>query len=162
MTTGRELIYWDCCVLLSWIKGEVRPDDVQARLQEVAQAVAEGRTRLITSVLTHVEILQSKLSAEARGKYEEAFQRRGVHALSVDIKIAALASKIRDYYNDKKKLKTPDAIHVATAILYGADELQTFDHSDLLRLDGNVAGEYPLKIVVPRREVGPLFPKSDG
>jgi len=163
MTTGREIIYWDCCVLLSWIKGEPRPDEVQARMEEVAQAVTQGRMRLITSVLTRTEVLQSTLTDEARAKYEGVLQRRSINEISVDVRVATLASEIRDYYRRKDmKLKTPDAIHVATAILYRGDELHTFDHSDLIRLNGNVAEKYPMKIMVPHKPLGPLFDTKKG
>lgn len=37
------------------------------------------------------------------------------------------------------KLKTPDAIHLVTAILHRADEFHTFDET-LTALSGNVAG----------------------
>jgi hypothetical protein len=36
-------------------------------------------------------------------------------------------------------LKSPDAIHLATAILYRADEFHTFD-DQLIGLSGNVGG----------------------
>jgi predicted nucleic acid-binding protein len=47
-----------------------------------------------------------------------------------------LTSKIRDYYQRRKEddrlptLTVPDAMHLATAILYGASEFHTFDENN--------------------------------
>ena len=61
------------------------------------------------------------------------------------------------------KIKTPDATHLATAIIYEAEEFHTLDGggerqrpSDLLRLNGDVAG-YPLHIRMPVSAPPPLF-----
>lgn len=51
-----------------------------------------------------------------------------VHRQGIDLKDAGLAHDLRDYYInrkaefDGKTLSTPDALHLATAILYRADE----------------------------------------
>jgi hypothetical protein len=72
-----------------------------------------------------------------------------------------LSQQLPDYYQRQRAidglptLTTPDAIHLATAIYYGASEFHTFDERDeprrrraLLPLSGNVAG-YPLVIIKP-------------
>ena len=66
-----------------------------------------------------------------------------------------MAHDIRDYYqrikdqNDGKLLQTPDAIHLATAIMYRATEFHTFDDGKsgsknlgLLGLSGPASREY--------------------
>jgi PIN domain len=67
----------------------------------------------------------------------------------MDSKCAGLAHDIRDHYvaAGNKGIKTPDAIHLATAILYRATEFHTFDER-LLDLSGNVGG-HGLKICKP-------------
>jgi hypothetical protein len=72
-----------------------------------------------------------------------------------------LAHDIRDYYiiraqeHGGKTLSTADAIHLATAILYRADEFHTFDERGsaknlgLIPLSGNVGG-HSLKICKPK------------
>jgi hypothetical protein len=48
------------------------------------------------------------------------------------------ASSIREYYKPRDiKIRTPDAIHLATAIIYKVDEFQTLDG---LRSDGTYEG----------------------
>jgi predicted nucleic acid-binding protein len=61
--------------------------------------------------------------------------------VSMDTKIATLAHDLRNHYANAggNKLKTPDAIHLATAILFRADEFHTFDEA-LIALSGDVAG----------------------
>src|SRR5277367_6240872 len=56
------------------------------------------------------------------------FKRRNVVQISVDTRISQRASAIRNYYNQRgTKLTTPDSIHLATAIIYEADEFHTLD-----------------------------------
>ena len=63
-----------------------------------------------------------------------------------------MAHDLRDYYSERadqyggKTLATPDALHVATAILYRADEFHTFDGGGtgkslgLLPFNDNIGG----------------------
>ena len=63
---------------------------------------------------------------------------------------------------------TTDCQHLATAILYEADEFHTLDGSGkrkkgtiLQTITGKVANKYPLHILVPRSIPGPLFEIKD-
>ena len=60
---------------------------------------------------------------------------------SMDIRVASIAHDLRNHYvmSGVRTLKSPDAIHLATAILYRADEFHTFD-DQLSSLSGNVGG----------------------
>jgi hypothetical protein len=66
------------------------------------------------------------------------------------------SAAIREYHQNRgKKIETPDAIHLATAVLYKADEFQTMDGLDkrgkpkrILGLSGDIGG-YPLFITQP-------------
>jgi hypothetical protein len=75
----------------------------------------------------------------------------------VDItdKVLTLSKEIREW---NSKISTPDAIHLATAILYEAEEFHTTDGGgkrkragDLIPLNGNVAG-HRLRICIPRAD----------
>lgn len=166
---AKPLLYWDSCVFLAWIQEEGPPfrkvEDMDG-LQRVARLVGKGEMKLCTSVLTHVEILACKMDDTAKKRYENVFLRPEVIEIGVDSPIALLASELRDFYIAAKDrlpieqrknaltLSTPDAIHLATAIHYGAEEFHTFDGDDksnpdgLLRL-GNMVAKYPLKIRKP-------------
>jgi len=67
-------------------------------------------------------------------------KRPSSFVLNVDIRVSQLASQIRDYYKQSHiNLKTPDAIHLASALITKASAFHTFEDG-LLRLTGNVAG----------------------
>lgn len=162
-------IYWDTCVFLAWIQEEAPPKrkagDMEG-LERIITLVNRGEMLLFTSVLTHTEVLASKMEDGAKSRYSAVFQRPEIIEIAVDNPIAKLASEIRDFYIQAReklpaeqreqalKVSTPDAIHLATAIHYGAEEFHTFDGDDekkrdgLLRLGDNVA-TYALKVRKP-------------
>ena len=109
-------------------------------------------------------------------------RRKNVMEIAADARITDRSSAIREHYRDatpKRSISTLDGIHLATAILYKADEFQTMDGLEqggkkltkLLALSGNVAG-YNLPIVQPYPRTNPpsqlvtiygdLFPKKKG
>ena len=104
----------------------------------------------MTSALTSVEVLASKIPTGFDTLFSDLLKR--INRVSMDIKVAAIAHDLRNYYSTRqaelgnKTLSTPDAIHLATAILYRADEFHTFDEHGsnknlgLIPLSGNVAG----------------------
>jgi hypothetical protein len=73
---------------------------------------------------------------------------RRVSRQAMDIRVAELAHDLRNHYAELggRMLSTPDAIHLATAIHYRADEFHTFDSGSstkslgLIPLSGNVGG----------------------
>jgi predicted nucleic acid-binding protein len=177
MKTGkRRAFYWDANVFIAWLKAETCwPPAVIAGMNDVAREVTENRAILFTSALTSTEIFQGTLTTAQKAKLSELLQRSNVNQVAADTRITDRASVIREYYNTRgDKIKTPDAIHLATAIIYKADEMQTMDGLDmkrtkktkLLALSGNVAG-YNLLVVNPYplrtppeeavRVTGPLF-----
>lgn len=170
MTTGKPIVYWDACVFLSWIKNENRPNNEMDGVNAVAQKIDKDHVILLTSDITIGEILDSTLDDNARQKLKDIFKRRNCRSVAADRRVNSLASEIRDYYQQRKDidllptLMLPDAIHLATAILYSVTEFHTFDANDgrnkkraILPLNGNVAG-YPLVICKPPLpDRGPLF-----
>ena len=108
------------------------------------------RAYLGPSALTTVEVLSSKLPVGFETLFNEFMKR--VDRVNVDPKVALLAHDIRNHYATKsdefggKTISTPDAIHLATAIFYRADEFHTFDEGGsgkslgLIPLSNNVGG----------------------
>ena len=165
--TGNDLIYWDTCVFLTWILGgDNKGPNAVAGIDELVEGVHAYRYRLITSTLTDTEILRSRLAPEQIDKYDAIFDRSNVERVNLDERIAKLASEIRDYYwnaTPKRNLKTPDAIHLATAIYLDSGTLYTFDGlpgdpketprpDKLISLNGNIAGQYKMHICAPFAE----------
>lgn len=172
--------YWDTCLFLAWIKDEQRPSGEMDGVREVIARAKRRECKIITSALTLVECLESKLPVGMERLFKDMLKR--VNRISMDIKVAELAHDIRDYHAARghehggKKLQTPDAIHLATAILYRADEFHTFDGggSDsksigLIQLSGNVGG-HKLTICKPQarnpgldlRRPGQTIPSNRG
>jgi predicted nucleic acid-binding protein len=131
-------------------------------LAEVLEFVERGQVILMTSVLWRAEVLDLGLSPAQKRKLESAFDGQTVIELGIDGQVMDLAGYIRTHQKSSKKkdvlknVRVPDAIHLASAIHYGASEFHTFDGArqgkspgGLLTLDGNVAG-HRLKICTPR------------
>lgn len=158
MAGDNPLYYWDTCLFLAWINDEQRKSGEMDGVREVIQRAKRREVRLLTSVLTSVEVLDARLPVGLDALFYGLMKR--INRVGMDSKCAGLAHDLRNYYVSKsaehggKTLSMPDAIHLATAILYCADEFQTFDHDGsskflgLLPLSGNVGG-HRLKICKP-------------
>ena len=162
MATGKPKFYWDSAPLIAWMLDEKRPDPAEmAGLQEVVELVERGSAVLMTSVLWRGEVLDI-LNAPQRRRVEAAFDSQAIIELSIDSRVMDLTAEIRSFHRASKSktalknIRIPDAIHLASAIQYGADEFHTFDGAKpgspavggLFTLNGNVAG-HRLKICRP-------------
>lgn len=150
MAGDNPLYYWDTCLFLAWINDESRPSGEMDGVREVIARHRRREIKIVTSVITQVEVLESKIPVGMNNIFVEFLRR--LNRVSVDVKVASLAHDLRDYYtlradqNGGRTLSTPDAIHLATAILYRADEFHTFDGRGspkslgLIPLSGDVGG----------------------
>lgn len=112
---------------------------------------------IVTSIIMSVEVLDGDFTTTQKRTFEQTLKSRRIQQINLDPPIVALARNIRDHYKQNKSIniKTPDSIHLASAIIFKVDEFHTFDgHSSkpkkdgLLSLNGTVAGR-PLKICLP-------------
>jgi predicted nucleic acid-binding protein len=105
---------------------------------DIIQKRKRRDAKVMTSVLTTAEVLASKIPVGVESPFKDLMKR--LNRVSMDIRVASLAHDLRDHYaRDGRSLKTPDAIHLATAIHYRADQFHTFD-DQLLSFTGNVGG----------------------
>lgn len=154
MASGTNIYYWDAAVFIAWFTNEkTRTPAEMAGIQQVVESFDKGTCILVTSMLTKVELLPSKLGATNYAKLTQLWKRKQLQPLDVTERIIDLANEIRSFYAQKgeKVPTTPDSIHLATAITAKVDVFQTFDGTGkrgLLKLDGNVAG-HNLAIKVP-------------
>ncbi len=127
-----DLICWDSSVLISWLEGDsAKPERIQS-IRAVIRNVETGVCRLAFSTLIYVEVLESKLPDDAIEKFRRFMQNREqVEIIAVDIRVAERSQKIRNH----TRITTPDAVHIATAIVSGAKFFHTFDEQ-LLKLSG--------------------------
>ena len=143
---GNPLYYWDSCLFIAWMKDEQRNSGEMTGVREVIERSRRRDAKIMTSVLTTVEVLEGKIPAGVSTLFHGLMKR--VVRVGMDIKVAQLAHDLRNHFDGKGvKLKQPDAIHLATAILYRADEFHTFDEQ-LIAMSGDVAG-HRLKICKP-------------
>ena len=156
MLKDKPKIYWDACIFIAWLKDEKRDAGEMEDLAGVVAQISNKEAVMHTSVMTQTEVLSGTLSEPAQKIFESIFKRQNIYMVDVTQKIGQLAHDIRNHYRNKGiKLKTPDATHLATAIIHGADEFHTFDEQ-LLKLNPVVAG-YPLKICKPQSKQASMF-----
>jgi predicted nucleic acid-binding protein len=156
---GKPNYYWDSCTFIKWLTGKATSAELDG-LAEIVRAVENGEANLFTSALTKTEVLKGKMTSEQRQAWEKLFQRKNVVSVDIGDRILALSERIREW---NPKISVPDAIHLATAIIYKADEFHTSDgggkrkrKGDLLPLSGDVAG-HNLKITTPHARQATLF-----
>ena len=148
-----SLLCWDSSIFIDWIKGASDFGNGMQFISDVVAEVKAERIMLLASTLVYPEILDNsaKMPAGASGKIEK-FMKNGRYVAIADVTspVAKKAQQIRNTLLGKNiKLKTPDAIHIATAIVHAADYLHTFDRqminlSKRPEVDGLIiAGEIP-------------------
>lgn len=138
---------WDTSVLLAWL-GE----EQTAPLADMALVIDEidgDKANLILSVTTFSEILESKYTAEQLDKLKRFLLRSNVIKVDTTFHIAQKASQIRNAgLAEGRKIKTPDATILATAILFKADVLHSLDPHHL-NLNGSPIVD-GLRITLPQ------------
>ncbi|MBC8350381.1 MAG: PIN domain-containing protein [Planctomycetes bacterium] len=139
MTDKRPIYCWDTTVFLAWLKEE--PNAPLADIDLVAREIDDNKAVLVVPVTITSEILDSRLSGEQRAKLSAFLKRSNIINANTTLDIAKKASEIRDAglaMKPAKKIKTPDATIVATAIIYQCDALHSLDDkgSGPLRMKG--------------------------
>jgi predicted nucleic acid-binding protein len=156
--TGKNIIYWDSCIFISWLKNEPRddPDDLLG-IEKLITLFDMGQIDIATSAITFIEVLENETGLQEFQKFRQLFSRKNCFLIDVDKKIAELSHDIRNFYKREgpKTLSTPDCIHLATAIMFQCSEFYTFDGESnspgkLLTLEKPIAGEYNLNIQKPK------------
>lgn len=135
MPTNR--VCWDACVFISLLNGGVgrSPDEISGMREVIDLADRRGAT-IITSSLVESEVLEIVPESEVRARLEALFQRPNIVQVAASTEVMRRAGALRTAAAAaKRKLKTPDAIFIATALLNSADALHSFDR-DLLKLNG--------------------------
>lgn len=163
MKVGKTVVYWDTAVWLAWLLGERQwPETVIAGIEDVILNLENGKLQLLTSSITRSEVFQGRLTTDQKNLWASMMRRSDVLAVAADDRVNDRSSAIREYHQSRAvKILTPDAIHLATAVLYKADEFQTMDGLDksgkakrILGLNGDVGG-YPLFVTHPYPRSGP-------
>jgi predicted nucleic acid-binding protein len=116
--------YWDSCAFLAWLQNEA--DRVDACRDTIEQA-KRGEVLLVTSALTVAEVLWIKegprLTSDKATLLNRFFRRSYIRVVNVDRATAERSQSL--VWADG--IRPKDAIHVATALKYQCDVLETFD-----------------------------------
>lgn len=134
MTTGTSVIYCDSNIFIAYFNAEVgRVDNITQLFDTVASTDKEI---LATSVLTITEVarfasekLTGTMLDESEKKLDQFWQNTDlIRTVDVSLAIARQArGLIRSAAKLNYSLKTPDALHLATAQEIGADRFLTYD-----------------------------------
>lgn len=143
MSGTKRKIYWDTGIYCAWLSEERANQKYLPAIRELLKEAGNGKVVIMTSVITLAEILECKYEDAVYKRFQKTFNPYSHVKIDVDTRVAEQASLYRGHYNSKEppiKVRTPDAIHMATGALYEADEIWTFDEG-MLRFDGNLMGE---------------------
>jgi predicted nucleic acid-binding protein len=148
------------------ITGEQRPGNETAQVAGLATMIDSKQIITVTSTITRVEVLECNLTEQQATVMKRLLRPPKIQIKDSTVPVMDLAHEIRDYYQVLRKKKstnlptieTPDAIHLATAIIYECGWFFTFDERDrtgsrakraLMPLSGNVAGKHKIVICKP-------------
>ena len=174
---SKATFYWDACIFYEWLGKEAVSASKKDGIQEILDANEKGENIIVTSVITHLEVLPRKIGekdSSAEEDYLALFDAVHFHEIELNANIILRAREIRDYYYSPlsadggyKMMDLGDCLHLATATLNGVDEFHTRDKDKkggkvpLLKLyevsgTPKICGKYDLKIVSPEAEQGRL------
>lgn len=158
---SNNVYYWDACIFISYYKGEEINENktFQDGLINIVNEVSNNKASIITSSLIFSEVLRATFSSlDIYNRFSKLFSNPNYMTYDVDTAISKQAAKIREVYQN---IKTPDAIHLATAIIHKVTEFHTFDgmgkNKGLLDYASNFKKDYNLVIKIPSVPVGSLL-----
>ncbi len=132
-----QYTYWDANVFISYLNDD---KDRTPVLEAILESVESSKTtRIVTSVISKVEVTwvaQEKLNrilyAEEEKRIDEMWENDDIFEMvEFNNEIALMARKLmRTGLSQGWRLRTNDAIHLASAQWVGAMELQTYDIKD--------------------------------
>jgi predicted nucleic acid-binding protein len=119
-----KVLFIDTSPLIYFIEGHT---GYQSLLLKLFTSVDKGDFSFITSTITLLEVLVKPLQDDRQDivtKYTEILTTaKGIDIFDINIAVSKEAANLRAKY----KLRTPDAIQIATAIIFGADIFLTND-----------------------------------
>jgi predicted nucleic acid-binding protein len=134
-----QLLYWDACILLSYIgRHSERFADIDACMAEAAQ----GEYEIVTSTYTVAEVAFAAQERDERAldpAVEKSIEKlwlptSPIKLVDLHIGIAERARTLsRNGMISGRRLRPGDAIHLATAIDLGVDALNTYNLADFKR-----------------------------
>jgi len=135
MASDLTRIYWDADVIISYINDN--PERIPT-LEAILESISKNDAKtIITSTISKVEVCWSAIEKTNRALSDEEVQK--IDDLFEDYSVMALvefndeiAMMARDFMRNGmiqggNKLRTNDAIHIASAVWANAEELNTYN-----------------------------------
>ncbi len=176
---AKPVLYWDACMFYEVLGNEPVGAGKRAAVKEILAENDKEENLIVTSVITHLEVLPDKLAdkgASDEDDYLALFDAKHYLGIELSTNILFRAREIRNFYytaadangSGGKMMDLGDAIHLASATIYGASEFHTRDNRrggskvpllDLYKVSGepHLCGKYNLKILSPESEQGDLL-----
>lgn len=136
MKNGKQVVYLDTCIYLVVLESDKRDLDLFDGALHAWNRVEAGDVYLIVSTMIELEMPGIQTNTAALDKFRKFLRRSNVQEVGQTKRVPRLATELQAAAaKSSRRLKGPDAIHLATSILYGADEFYTND-GPLTGVDG--------------------------
>ncbi len=154
MAVSRPLYCWDAGVFIAWFGAEAdKPlDDISLVVAEIDRNAAD----LLVPVTAYAEILDTPAWPNRAEQFRKFVRRSNVVIADTTQAIAEKAGEIRSrgaVAQPKRSIKTPDALFLATAVIYKATVFHTTELTKLPNLSGSDIVE-GLRIEAPKPHTG--------
>lgn len=166
MSDSKPTYCWDTSVFLAWLNRE--ENKPLADIDLLIDDIHAKKANLVMSVTTYSEMLTTKHTPEQLEMFNKFLMRRNIQRVPVTFGIAQKAAEVRsrgetipDQQGNIRKIKTPDATIIATAIVYKVTALHSCEpkHHRLSRSEivdgilitnpGDFSGQQALNLVIP-------------
>ena len=138
MSGSRKIFYWDSNVYLAWLLEEPCYLPWLPSIRAVADANFRSENVIVTSTITLIEVMSFKLTVQQENKFQRSFDGYRHKLVEVGPTVALRSREYREkFVGEPRQLLVPDAIHLATATIEGANELHTFDDGKRKGTDEN-------------------------
>jgi predicted nucleic acid-binding protein len=129
-----RVVYWDTNVFISLYGGSATRTAEEWRGIEYWRDLADvGDATIVTSTLTYAEVLECHMSEDDYQKFHLFMSSYSVEVKDATLGVMRKAKELREHFMVQRRkggelnLCTPDAIHVATAVIFECTEFHTFD-----------------------------------
>ena len=137
---------WDSSVVIGYLAGY---KDIAPNCSQIIQQAERKETEILVSQMARVETayLEGQSDSESERLIGEFFSREYVIPVNIDTEVSVIAQTLVRKYRANPNIRPPDAIHLATAILWKIPCLETTD-LQLIRFDG-LEGNPPVSVRRP-------------
>ena len=125
-----DKLYWDSCVWLHLIQ-EKEESEIYNILHTIHNDALREKVEIWTSALTYAEVFKKKINGKQtflktndEDNVRDFLDQEIIKTINVDKRIGY---KARELLQKHSTLKSPDAIHLASALVWNLDYFHTYD-----------------------------------